>query len=78
MDLQISSQVSIPESEIELSAIRARGAGGQNVNKVATAIQLQFDIRACNALPESVRELDIREDAEVIAVIKASALRRLC
>ena len=50
-DLQISSRVSIPLREIELQAIRSQGAGGQNVNKVSTAVHLFFDIRA-SSLPE--------------------------
>ena len=50
-ELQISSRVSIPIREIELQAIRSQGAGGQNVNKVSTAVHLFFDIRA-SSLPE--------------------------
>jgi ribosome-associated protein len=55
MDLHLSSQVSIPEIEIELSAIRAQGAGGQNVNKVSSAIHLRFDINA-SSLPDFYKQ----------------------
>ena len=49
--LQISSNVTLPAEELELTAIRAQGAGGQNVNKVSSAIHLRFDINA-SSLPE--------------------------
>ncbi|RUO38654.1 aminoacyl-tRNA hydrolase [Aliidiomarina shirensis] len=54
-DIQISARVSIPDSEVEWQFIRSSGAGGQNVNKVATAAQLIFDIRA-SSLPEFYKE----------------------
>jgi len=73
--LPINRHLSIPLREIDFSAIRSQGAGGQNVNKVSSAIHLRFDIKA-SSLPGMVKERllktpDSRITAEGIVVIKA-------
>ena len=77
--LAITKTVSIPINEIEMSAVRSQGAGGQNVNKVATAIHLRFDIRT-SSLPETHKNRlfnlnDQRITKDGVVVIKAQSHR---
>lgn len=77
--LRISNNVSIDDKEIEISAMRSQGAGGQNVNKVSTAIHLRFDIKA-SSLPDVYKQRllalsDHRITKDGIVVIKAQQTR---
>ena len=74
-------QFTIPPEEVEFSAIRAQGAGGQNVNKVSNAVHLRFDI-AASSLPEDIRArllscADQRISKDGVVIIKAQAFRSL-
>ena len=79
MSIRISAQLSIPDNEIVISAVRSQGAGGQNVNKVSSAIHLRFDVRA-SSLPESCKQdllslRDQRLSKDGVIVIKAQQYR---
>jgi len=77
--LYISPHVAIPDSEIDIHAVRSQGAGGQNVNKVSSAIHLQFDIAASSLPPfykeELLRLKDHRISEGGVITIKAQQYR---
>lgn len=91
--LQINPWLTLPLEEVELSAVRSQGAGGQNVNKTSSAVHLRFDV-AASSLPDEVKQRllalrDHRVSSEGVVVIKAqqtrsqdqnraAALERLC
>ncbi|MCX7891506.1 MAG: alternative ribosome rescue aminoacyl-tRNA hydrolase ArfB [Burkholderiales bacterium] len=77
----MSAVPAVRDDEVELVALRARGPGGQNVNKVSNAVQLRFDVRA-SSLPEAVKArllalADRRITAEGVVVIRAQSHRSL-
>ncbi len=78
--LDIAETIRIPMSEIRMTAVRSQGAGGQNVNKVATAIHLRFDAHLSASIPESLKRKlinlsDHRVTDDGVVIIKSQAYR---
>ncbi|MBK6726915.1 MAG: aminoacyl-tRNA hydrolase [Xanthomonadales bacterium] len=78
--LEINSRIHIPDGELDERFVRASGPGGQNVNKVSTAVELRFDARSSPSLPEAVRtRLLARADRRItddgVVVIQANRFR---
>src|SRR5690349_24707037 len=78
--LQITPTIEIPDAELSETFVRASGPGGQNVNKVASAVELRFDVAQSPSLPESLRarllaRRDRRLTADGVLVIQASRFR---
>ena len=78
--IRVTDDIAIDEREIQEDFVRASGPGGQNVNKVATAVQLRFDVANCPSLPDGVRERLIRlagkrVTAEGVLIVEARRFR---